>query len=178
MNAKADTEAAPTLLLVDDDDVFRERMARALRGRGFDVRTAPSAEAALSHEDSPEFAILDLRMPGHSGLTLLRELQERDPATKVLLLTGYGSIPTAVEATRLGAVAYLTKPVDADDVVRALSGQPILSQIETPSLARAEWEHIQRVMADCKGNLSDAARKLGIHRRSLQRKLQKYAPPR
>ena len=178
---------ARSLLLVDDDATFRERLARALRQRGFEVRTAASGEEALAQEDSPELALVDLRMPGRSGLALLKELRERDPSTQVLVLTGYGSIPTAVEATRLGAAGYLTKPVDAEDVVRALAAPELggpgraaafTESFEPPSLARTEWEHIQRVLADCAGNVSDAARKLGIHRRSLQRKLQKYAPTR
>jgi two-component system response regulator RegA len=174
-----------SLLLVDDDEVLRERLARALERRGYQVRTAASAEQALAlaQAQPPRYAILDLRMPGRSGLELLRELRLLDANCQALILTGYGSIPTAVEATRLGAIGYLQKPVDANDVVAALgrlegaSGVDA-SPIETPSLARAEWEHIQRVLADCGGNVSEAARRLGIHRRSLQRKLQKYPPPR
>lgn len=172
-----------TLLLVDDDEIFRGRLARALEGRGFEVTCAGSVEEALAQlGEPPEYAVIDLRMPGASGLELLRALRERDPNVKALILTGYGSIPTAVEATRLGAVNYLSKPVDADQVVSALL-QPDRTQsgalpAETPTLARAEWEYIQRVMQDCGQNLSEAARRLGIHRRSLQRKLQKYPPPR
>jgi two-component system response regulator RegA len=121
-------------------------------------------------------------MPGRSGLELVRELKELDPATRVVVLTGYGSIATAVEAMRIGATNYLPKPADADDVLAALfpEGVPGHSAVEeeplAPSLARAEWEHINRVMADCGGNLSEAARRLGVHRRSLQRKLQKHPP--
>jgi two-component system response regulator RegA len=173
--------AAPTLLVVDDDDVFRERLARALAERGFEVTSAAGAEQALAlAAEAPEYAVLDLRMPGGSGLELLRALRLKDPATKVVMLTGYGSIPTAIEATREGAVGYLTKPADADDVVKALFGQRSAAEAleETPTLARAEWEYIHRVLADCADNVSEAARRLGIHRRSLQRKLQKYPPPR
>jgi len=124
--------------------------------------------------------VVDLRMPGGSGLDLLRELRKHDPHTRVLVLTGYGSIATAVEAVRDGAVGYLPKPADADEILAALNGTHTAKAagVETPSLARAEWEHIQRVLTDCGGNISEAARRLGIHRRSLQRKLHKYPPVR
>ncbi len=176
-------DASPSILLVDDDVTLRERLARALRERGFDVRTAGSADEAMEQvrADSPEMAVIDLRMPGRSGLELLREMREHDPATRVLVLTGYGSIATAVEATKLGAEGYLPKPVDADELLAAFAknaAQPTPDHFATPSLARAEWEHIQRVLVDCGGNISEAARRLGIHRRSLQRKLQKYPPAR
>lgn len=170
----------PTLLLVDDDDAFRSRLARALEDRGFAVTAFPSVEATLaSFAESPEHAVLDLRLAGASGLELLKVLRERDPSTKVVMLTGYGSIPTAIEATRLGATGYLTKPTDADAVVQALMGTSASVRVdETPSLARAEWEYIHRVLADCDQNVSEAARRLGLHRRSLQRKLQKHPPTR
>jgi two-component system, response regulator RegA len=170
--------SAPTLLLVDDDEVLRERLARALRERGYDVDTAPSSARALevARVDSPEFAVVDLKMPGGGGLALLKELKAIDGSTQVVVLTGYGSIATAVEAMRLGATHYVPKPADADDVVAAFQGkQPLDVDLRAPSLARAEWEHIHRVLADCAQNISEAARRLGIHRRSLQRKLQK--PP-
>jgi two-component system response regulator RegA len=183
MSPDAGKEGALTLLLVDDDEVLRERLGRALRERGFEVTTAESGEAAISiaRRDAPEFAVVDLRMPGASGIDVLDALRAIDPATRVLMLTGYGSIATAVEATRRGAVGYLSKPADADEVVAALTGRAAAEgkvDIDTPSLARAEWEHIQRVLTDCGGNISQSARRLGIHRRSLQRKLQKYPPPR
>jgi two-component system response regulator RegA len=173
-----------SLLLVDDDAIFRARLARAFRDRGYEVREADGFEAAISlaREDSPELAVVDLRMPGRSGLELVRELLVVDPATRVLVLTGYGSIATAVEAVRLGAVGYVQKPADADDLVAAFARAALPPLVTTPvdydapSLARAEWEHIHRVLADCAGNVSEAARKLGVHRRSLQRKLQKVAP--
>jgi two-component system response regulator RegA len=171
----------PTLLVVDDDETFRTRLGRALGERGFSVTLAGSADEALAAVgDSPEYAVIDLRMPGRSGLELLAALKERDANTRVVMLTGYGSIPTAVEATKKGATAYLTKPADADDVVRALlgDGATVTPESGTPTLARAEWEYIHRVMADCGDNVSEAARRLGIHRRSLQRKLQKYPPTR
>jgi two-component system response regulator RegA len=175
-------ETLPSILLVDDDEVLRERLAQAIRARGYEVRTAGSADEAMREatKDSPEMAVLDLRMPGMNGLDLLRELRKQDPATRVLMLTGYGSIATAVQAVREGAVGYLPKPADADEIIAALNGTQTATEkgVETPSLARAEWEHIQRVLADCGGNISEAARRLGIHRRSLQRKLHKYPPAR
>ncbi|NWJ40986.1 MAG: response regulator [Geothrix sp.] len=176
-------ESRPSLLVVDDDAVYRERLAQAIAARGYDVRTAADAEAAirLAEADSPEFAVLDLRMPGESGLDLLRRLRGIDPATRVLMLTGYGSIATAMEAVRLGAVNYLTKPADVDDILAAFNpegpGPDANADQETPSLARVEWEHIQRVLNDCEGNLSEAARRLGMHRRSLQRKAGRKRPP-
>lgn len=175
----------PSILLVDDDEVFRRRLARAFEERGFDTRTAGSFDeaVALAREESPEFAVVDLRMPGQSGLELVRALKDIDPATKVVVLTGYGSIATAIDAVRLGASNYIPKPADADDIVAAFArgeapplDPPDPEYEEAPSLARAEWEHINRVLSDCGGNISEAARRLGIHRRSLQRKLQKYPP--
>ncbi len=176
---------APSILVVDDNEVFRDRLARAFRDRGYETRTAADCEQALAsaNEDSPELAVVDLRMPGRSGLELLRDLKQIDPSTKVIMLTGYGSIATAIEAIRLGATYYVPKPADADDIIAAFErGQapplrPSEIKYSAPSLARAEWEHINRVLADCGGNVSEAARRLGVHRRSLQRKLQKYPPP-
>lgn len=178
--------SAPSILVVDDDDVFRDRLARAFGERGYDVRAAADYDQAIAsaREDSPELAVVDLRMPGRSGLELVRDLVELDPATRVVVLTGYGSIATALDAVRLGATHYLQKPADVDDILLALERgeRPPLSPPEpdteyrAPTLARAEWEHINRVLSDCAGNISEAARRLGIHRRSLQRKLQKYPP--
>ncbi len=173
-----------SLLLVDDDDVLRTRLARALSARGFDVRAAAGPEEAerMAREDSPELAVVDLRMPGGSGLDLVRRLLAIDASTRVVVLTGYGSIATALDAIRLGAVHYLPKPADVDEILAAFDrgGQEPnaarAATFETPSLARAEWEHIQRVLSDCDGNVSEAARRLGLHRRSLQRKLRKYPP--
>lgn len=178
---------ARSMLLVDDDEIFRERLARALRERGFEVRTAESVDQAvqLAEGDSPEYAVVDLRMPGKGGMELLRELKRVDAGTRTVVLTGYGSIATAVEAVRLGAVNFIPKPADADDVVAAFEkyerGDPadgpiLTSTYRAPTLARMEWEHIQRVLSDCGGNISESARRLGIHRRSLQRKLQRHAP--
>lgn len=171
-----------SVLVVDDDALFRSRLARAFEARGFDVRAAADGEAAvqLAREESPELAVVDLRMPGSSGLDVVRELKAIDPATNVVVLTGYGSIATAIEAVRLGATHYLTKPADVDDLLAAFAragrppGDVAPIEHEVPSLARAEWEHINRVLADCGGSISRAARLLGLHRRSLQRKLAKY----
>jgi two-component system response regulator RegA len=177
------SEASPSILLVDDDEVFAGRLARAFRDRGYDVRVAADYEEAMAvaRDESPELAVVDLRMPGRSGLELVRGLRAVDPSTKVLVLTGYGSIATAVEAMRLGAIHYLPKPADADDILAALhrasdGGANIPHDFQAPSLARAEWEHINRVLSDCAGNVSEAARRLGVHRRSLQRKLQRFPP--
>jgi two-component system response regulator RegA len=183
MTVETNRESMPSILLVDDDEVLRERLATAIRARGYEVRTAGSFDEGLREvsKESPEMAVLDLKMPGGSGLDLLKELRRVDPHTRVLMLTGYGSIATAVEAVREGgAVGYLPKPADADEILAALQGTHTEKKpgLETPSLARAEWEHIQRVLTDCGGNISEAARRLGIHRRSLQRKLHKYPPAR
>jgi len=169
-----------SLLLVEDDEAFAARLTRALAARGFDVSRAATCEEAIAkaEEESPELALVDLRLPDDSGLTVVRELKELDPATVVVVLTGYGSIATAVESIKLGAASYLTKPADADQIVAAFAGTQPSDNAEVPSLARVEWEHIQRVLTDCGGNVSRAARALGIHRRSLQRKLAKYPAPR
>lgn len=174
-------KCAPTMLIVDDDPILLQRLARAFRGRGFEVSTASRGSDALAlvRAETPEYVVLDLRMPDKNGMDVLKEIRALDEATRILVLTGYGSIATAVEATHLGAVGYLPKPADADEILAAFSRQggdtPVVLP-ETPSLARAEWEHIQRVLADTDGNVSETARRLGIHRRSLQRKLQKYPP--
>ena len=187
MTTPTSAEQKPSILLVDDDEVYRNRLARAFVDRGYDVRTAADYEAgvAAATAESPELAVVDLKMPGKSGLELVRALREIDPATKIIVLTGYGSIATAIDAVRLGATYYLSKPADADDIVTAFARgeappldppDPPETDYQAPSLARAEWEHINRVLSDAGGNISEAARRLGIHRRSLQRKLQKYPP--
>jgi two-component system response regulator RegA len=173
---------ARSLLIVEDDDRLRERLARALAERGFETREAGDVQRALAaaREDSPEYVLVDLRVPGGSGLDVVREVKAIDPATTVVVLTGYGSIATAVEAVRLGAAEYLTKPADVDQIVAALTRSEGASPAPdtVPSLARVEWEHINRVLSDCDGNISKAARLLGIHRRSLQRKLDRFPMPR
>ena len=180
---RAPAEAtARSVLVVDDDEVFRSRLARAFSERGFDAHGAGDYQSAIeaAQADSPEYAVVDLRMPGKSGLDLVRALKSLDPTTNIVVLTGYGSIATAIEAVRLGATHYLTKPADVDDILAGFAraglppGELPEVQHEVPSLARAEWEHINRVLADCGGNISQAARLLGIHRRSLQRKLAKH----
>jgi two-component system response regulator RegA len=175
------TEAL-TVLIVDDDSTFRTRLVRAFESRGFEARAAATVQIALemARAESPEYAIVDLRMPGGSGLDVVRELKAIDQTTNVVVLTGYGSIATALEAVRLGATHYLTKPADVDDILAAFArahqqpGSTLRDDHEVPSLARAEWEHINRVLTDCGGNITQAARLLGLHRRSLQRKLAKY----
>ncbi|MCW5835032.1 MAG: response regulator [Labilithrix sp.] len=175
-------EASLTLLVVDDDPTFRTRLVRAFEGRGFEVRSAAGAAEALelARAESPELAVVDLRMPGGSGLDVVRELKAIDPTTNIVVLTGYGSIATALEAVHLGATHYLTKPADVDDILAAFArahrqpGEPATIEHHVPSLARTEWEHINRVLTDCGGNITQAAKLLGLHRRSLQRKLAKY----
>jgi two-component system response regulator RegA len=173
------------ILLVDDDEIFRERLARALRDRGHEVVTAGDVPAATEAARGRRFAyaVVDLRMPGPSGLELVSSLRRDDGEIRIVVLTGYGSIVSAVEAMRLGAHNYLPKPADADDVLAALTGEgpgPAATatprEAPPPSLARAEWEHIQRILADCNGNVSEASRRLGITRRTLQLKLKKYPP--
>jgi two-component system response regulator RegA len=171
-----------TILLVDDDEVFRERLARALRDRGYDVATAADHDGAVAaaRARKPDFAIVDLRMPGLSGLALIGPLHALAPGARIVVLTGYGSITSAVEALRAGAHDYLSKPVDADQIIGALTGEPArpaeAAPIPSPTLARAEWEHIQRILADTHNNISETARRLGITRRTLQLKLKKYPP--
>jgi two-component system response regulator RegA len=172
-------EAPLRILVVDDDEPFRSRLARSLAARGHEVAAAGSAEEALrvARSFQPERAVIDLRMADGSGLDVLSDLQREHPELASVLLTGYGSIATATEAVRRGALDYLTKPVDADDVLRAFHAGGDEPAATVPSLQRVEWEHIQRVLADCGGNVSKAARLLGLHRRTLQRKLA-AAPPR
>jgi two-component system response regulator RegA len=184
--AQDDTAPKPSILLVDDDERLRSRMARAFTARGYEAQEADGYDAAMAIAglESTEYAVVDLRMPGKSGLEVVRELHRIDPATKVVVLTGYGSIATALEAIRLGATHYLTKPADVDEIIAAFERRPgegepedgkeSEGEPETPSLARVEWEHIQRVLIDCGGNITKASERLGIHRRSLQRKLSKF----
>ncbi|HSQ64143.1 MAG TPA: response regulator [Polyangiaceae bacterium] len=166
-----------TLLVVDDDDTFRERLVRALVARGVEARGAACGLEAkrVALTESPELAVVDLRLGREDGLDVVRELHAIDPTTRILVLTGYGAIATAVEAVRRGACDYLQKPADVDQILARLEGDgpKPTGEGHVPSLARVEWEHIQRVMVDCGGNVSEAARRLGVHRRSLQRKLAK-----
>lgn len=171
------------ILIVDDDAVFLDRLAASLRRRGHEVVTAVMLEQVTELLDgfAPECAVIDLRLDGESGLEVARVLRERLPEIRILILTGYGSIATAVDAMRLGAVNYLSKPADTGQIEVALFSAsavvvPVESEAAVPSLERVEWEHMQRVLRDSGGNISATARKLGIERRTLQRKLQKYPP--
>ena len=169
----------PRLLLVDDDETFCGVLGEALEKRGFAVSVAHNVPDArrLAEAEAPRYAVVDLRMPGPSGLELVSALCQADGAAKVVVLTGYASITTAVEAIKLGATHYLTKPTDADEIVAAFDrdeGDPQVNPAPRPiSVDRLEWEHIQRVLTECAGNVSSAARRLGMHRRTLQRKLNK-----
>jgi two-component system response regulator RegA len=172
------------LLLVDDDETFRGRLARALGERKLEVVTADGPATALeaARRTRPTYAVVDLKMPGGSGLDVVRDLVALDPAMRVVVLTGYGSIASAVEAMHRGAHHFLSKPADADEIIAALDGAKAppapAGTVPAPTLARAEWEHMSRILADCGGNVSEAARRLGITRRTLQLKLKKDPPRR
>jgi two-component system response regulator RegA len=181
------TQASGTrpLLIVDDDATFVRVLSRALTSRGFEVLTASHADEAraLTRRHQPRHCVLDLKLGEENGLRLIPELHELVPDMRILLLTGYASIATAVEAIKRGAHDYLSKPVDADAVVRALldgdyphhGDDDVVDAPEAPlALRRLEWEHIQRVLTECDGNISETARRLGMHRRTLQRKLSKH----
>ena len=172
----------PNLLIAEDDRTLCEVLARALDARGFDVMFAHNGAEALriAQERTPEYAVLDLRLPDMSGLKLLQGLKAIDENTNIVVLTGYGSIATAVEAVKLGATYYLTKPTSADQIVSAFERRT--ASIDCPvaakplSVDRLEWEYIQRVLTDLDGNISAAARALNMHRSTLQRKLNKHPP--
>lgn len=177
---------APDILVIDDNEVFRGTIARALRRRSFTVHEAADAEAALAMASThqPALAILDLNFgPGKTtGLQLIAPLIETNSAMRIVVLTGYASIATAVEAVKLGATNYLAKPASIEDILWSLGSvaepAPGSSEPESAPLSvrQLEWEHLQRVLLDYDGNISAAARALGLHRRSLQRKLRKHAP--
>ncbi|MCL6556361.1 MAG: response regulator transcription factor [Burkholderiales bacterium] len=177
-------EADRDLLLVDDDATLRGVLGRALERRGFRVHAAASGEEALlaARRRPPAFAVVDLKMEGMSGLALVRELTRLRRDMRIVVLTGYGSIATAVEAIKLGATHYLAKPAAPDEIVAALgreAGDPSLPVSAEPlSVDRLEWEHIQKVLAEHQGNISATARALKMHRRTLQRKLAKKPVPR
>jgi two-component system response regulator RegA len=178
-------QAIPRLLLVDDDQVLCAVLARALERRGFAVSVAGDFAGALAAADvhGPQFAVVDLKFPGGTGLALVERLVEAAPGIRIVMLTGYASIATAIEAVKRGAHYYLAKPANADDVVKALghntegkslalANPPIA---ERPlSVNRLQWEHIHRVLTGNNGNISATARELGMHRRTLQRKLNKH----
>ena len=172
-----------TVLVVDDDKAFCQAMAGALRRRGLAVVVAHNYDDALAEAEawSPDRAVVDLRMPGRSGLELVAALRRSDPHMGIVVLTGYGSIATAIEAIKLGATYYLTKPAEADDILAAFTRTaPVMLEMPSPQSAKPldelEWEHLQAVLTDCRGNISEAARRLGMHRRSLQRKLARGRP--
>jgi two-component system, response regulator RegA len=178
---KLNIPAERSLLIVEDDHSFLQRLAKALEQRGFSVTTAESvADGLLQVEKAaPAFAVVDMRLGDGNGLDVISALKRRRPDARGIILTGYGNIATAVNAVKLGAVDYLAKPVDADDVVAALLAQDN-TKIEPPenpmSADRVRWEHIQRIYEMCGRNVSETARRLNMHRRTLQRILAKRAP--
>jgi len=177
MNTSSNEE--PSLLLVDDDVTFCQVLSRALEKRGYAVTVAHNVEQALplAAASPPEYAVVDLKMGGASGLVLIQSLHELDPATRIVVLTGYASIATAVEAIKLGATQYLSKPANADEIVAAFGHNPNADfplNSQPSSVNRLEWEHIQRILQAHQGNISATARALNMHRRTLQRKLGKF----
>ena len=170
-----------SLLIVEDDKSFLQRLARAMEGRGFNVTTAESVADGLDQVEkgAPAYAVVDMRLGDGSGLDVISALKRRRPDARGIVLTGYGNIATAVNAVKLGAVDYLAKPADADDVVNALlalDGKVAVPPENPMSADRVRWEHIQRVYELCNRNVSETARRLNMHRRTLQRILAKRAP--
>lgn len=168
-----------TVLLVDDDPVFSRVLVRALQQRGFIVESAQDLQQGQASiaDHAPDFAILDLNVGGASGLRLIAPLKDANPRSRILILTGYASIATAVDAIKLGADQYLSKPVEVDAIVKALTAAEAPNAEAAPqeplSVSRLEWEHIQRLLTEHDGNISATARALKMHRRTLQRKLAK-----
>ncbi len=179
MSAGPRHEVRPSLLIVDDDELFCEVLAEAFHDRGYQVAVAHTIAQGLEETTSlePEYAVVDLRIGQESGLVLAERLRALDENTRIVILTGYASIATAVEAIKLGAIHYLTKPADADEVLAALhkeEGDANVPVAENPlTVRRLEWEHLHKVLTECGGNISAAARRLRMHRRTLQRKLAK-----
>ncbi|TAM99893.1 MAG: response regulator transcription factor [Rhizobiaceae bacterium] len=170
-----------SLLIVDDDRPFLTRLARAMEGRGFAVETAESVEEAVSRVKvrAPAYAVVDMRLGDGNGLDVVSAIRDRRDDARAVILTGYGNIATAVTAVKLGAVDYLSKPADADDVLAALTradGEKVAPPENPMSADRVRWEHIQRVYEMCDRNVSETARRLNMHRRTLQRILAKRAP--
>jgi two-component system response regulator RegA len=170
-----------TLLIVDDDRPFRERLARAMQARGFEVLVAETVREgiALAKDRLPAYAVVDLKLDDGNGLDVVETLHEVRPNTRVVVLTGFGNIATAVAAVKFGAIDYLPKPADADDIMSALLAAPGAkpNPPENPMSAdRVRWEHIQRVYELCGHNVTETARRLNMHRRTLQRILAKRAP--
>jgi two-component system response regulator RegA len=170
------SEASQSILLVDDDDAFRQRLAKALTARGLEVRSAANADEAitLAETESPELALVDLRMPGASGLEVVQALKEIDPTTRIVIFTGYGSIATALEAVKLGAYHYLTKPADVDEILAAFEredpAERSTAESGVPALTQLEREHAERALEDFDGKISLIARRLGMARHALLRK--------
>jgi two-component system response regulator RegA len=175
-----DPEDRPTLLVVDDDRVFADVVSRALEGRGYAVRVAHDAQAALrlADADPPEYALVDLKLPDQSGLKIVSRLVANDPHTRIVVLTGNASVQTAVEAIKLGAIYYLMKPADADAIVAAFhrdrGDDSVELSVTAKPVEQVEWDHIQHVLRDHAGNISATARALSMHRRTLQRKLRRH----
>ena len=170
-----------SLLIVDDDNPFRERLARAMEKKGFKVFQAEGVKRGIDSvkAQKPSFAVVDLRLGDGNGLEVVKEIQKTNSNSRVVMLTGYGNIPTAVAAIKQGAIDYLAKPADADDVERALLANPNQKAAppENPMSAdRVKWEHIHRVFELCNRNVSETARRLKMHRRTLQRILSKRSP--
>jgi len=170
-----------SLLIVDDDDPLRDRLSRAMEKKGFQVKNAKTVENAvkLVRSSPPKFALVDLRLEDGSGLDVVKEINMAKKDSRIVMLTGYGNLPTAVAAVKAGAIDYMAKPVDADDVESALLASPD-SKAEPPenpmSADRVKWEHIHRVFELCNRNVSETARRLKMHRRTLQRILSKRSP--
>ncbi|MEZ5971944.1 MAG: ActR/PrrA/RegA family redox response regulator transcription factor [Hyphomonadaceae bacterium] len=181
MTTEAPLEGEKTLLVLDDDAAFRTRLARALESRGFEVTAVASVAEAneIASNSPPAYAVLDLRLEDGSGLSVVEALNRSRPDCRVVMLTGYGAIATAVAAVKAGALDYLAKPADPEDIVKALLASPD-EKPEPPenpmSADRIRWEHIQRVYELCGHNVSETARRLNMHRRTLQRILAKRAP--
>ena len=170
-----------SLLLVDDDNPFRERLARAMEKKGFEVIQADSVQKGIDslRLNKPAFAVVDLRLNDGNGLEVVKQIQNLNNNSRIIMLTGYGNIPTAVAAVKHGAIDYLAKPADADDVEKALLADPKAKAPppENPMTAdRVKWEHIHRVFELCNRNVSETARRLKMHRRTLQRILSKRSP--
>lgn len=169
----------PNLLLVDDDEVFCQVLCKALQKRDYNVTVAHNLQQAneQAHRQHPEFAIVDLRIGQDSGLNVIKSLIDTEPGIRIVILTGYASISTAIESIKLGAIHYLTKPAEVDEILAAFYHEEGNTEINLEtrpmSTKRMEWEHLQKVLSDYDGNISAAARAMGMHRRTLQRKLQK-----
>ena len=180
-NSNLTVSKGKSLLIVDDDNPFRERLARAMQKKGFEVLQAESVKKGIDSaiSNKPDFGVVDLRLIDGNGIEVVREIQKSNQNSRVIMLTGYGNIPTAVAAIKQGAIDYLSKPADADDVERALLADPN-KKAEPPenpmSADRVKWEHIHRVFELCNRNVSETARRLKMHRRTLQRILSKRSP--